>query len=92
MSNAFAPRPFEDFEDEFDLDMGYAAAPGAITTHDPMSAVEPAVDPRQPLQFTAPAVPAPGAQSALEAPILQPAADAFNPVGELVAGAAGAVH
>lgn len=90
MSNAFAPRPFEDFEDEFDLDMGYAAAPGSVTTHDPMSAVGPAVDPRQPLQFTAPAVPAPGAQSALESPILQPAAEAFNPVGELVAGAAAA--
>ena len=28
MSNAFAPRPFEEFEDEFDLEAGYAA-PGA---------------------------------------------------------------
>lgn len=90
MSNAFAPRPFEDFEDEFDLDMGYAAAPGAMATHDSMSAAEPAVDPRQPLQFTAPAIPTPVAPSALEAPAPQQAGDAFNPVGELVAGAAAA--
>lgn len=90
MSNAFAPRPFEDFEDEFDLDMGYAAASGVMATHDPMSAAEPAADPRQPLQFTAPAMPTPVAHSALEAPAPQQAADAFNPVGELVAGAAAA--
>src|SRR5215217_39268 len=110
MSNAFAPRPFEDFEDEFDLDIGYSAS-GAPTTGDDIGAFpsETAGEAhRQPLQFTAPAVqqPAPAAQAPASpmiraaAPVYEPAyepaeaavpvAQDFNPVGELVAGAAAA--
>ena len=98
MSNAFAPRAFDDFEDdEFDLDMGYVpqGAPGAP--------VEPAIGAfpeeaafmedeaaaRAPLQFTAPAVPAPVAPQMPRPALPEPMAHAeeFNPVGDLVAGA-----
>ncbi|RZJ38749.1 MAG: hypothetical protein EON86_15305, partial [Brevundimonas sp.] len=98
MSNAFAPRAFDDFEDdEFDLDMGYVAqgAPGAPAgsavgvfpadgafTEDDAAA-------RTPLQFTAPAVQAPAAPQAPRPALPEPMAHAeeFNPVGDLVAGA-----
>ncbi|MDQ3124924.1 MAG: AAA family ATPase [Pseudomonadota bacterium] len=93
MSNAFAPRPFDEFDDEFDLDAGYTA-PGAVmpaqANVDPGTLEE--VDQRQALQFTAPTVPVPAGQSVLEhlsADASLPAAG-FNPVGELVAGAAAA--
>jgi pilus assembly protein CpaE len=98
MSNAFAPRAFDDFEDdEFDLDMGYVAqgAPGAPSTDPDVGAFpgEPMIMDddaarRSPLQFTPPAVQAPAPQAprpALPEPV-QGGGD-FNPVGELVAGA-----
>ena len=50
MSNAFAPRGFETFEDDFDLDAEFepgAPAPG-------LSAAGEIEAPRSPLQFTAP--------------------------------------
>ena len=100
MTNAF-PRPVDDFEDEFDLDMGYVpsgqgqTAPGVA---DPdvgyASQVGPADLPeegRSPLQFTPPAVATgpsvdyPGPQGGQA-----PAVAGFNPVGELVAGASAA--
>ena len=106
MSNAFAPQPFEDFEEEeFDLDMGYSAQPGV-----PASGGDAGVFPastaledeaaRRPLQFTAPgSQPAPqggpayvpaAAQPAYEMAPQVPAVSDFNPVGDLVAGAAAA--
>jgi pilus assembly protein CpaE len=100
MSNAFAPRPFDEFDDEFDLDMGYAA-PGAVQAQ-ALAPVEPgafaddgvAPDNRPPLQFTSPT---PADQPA-SAPIQDmvpvqpagPAVSSFNPVGDLVAGASAA--
>ncbi|MFC7377353.1 CpaE family protein [Brevundimonas sp. GCM10030266] len=98
MSNAFAPRPFEDFEDdEFDLDMGYVAQGPAGPIGDDMSqpfptespVIEGDVERRPPLQFTAPAVPSappvPQPHTTLSEPEA-PGVD-FNPVGDLVAGA-----
>ncbi|HZW16712.1 MAG TPA: cellulose synthase operon protein YhjQ/BcsQ [Brevundimonas sp.] len=101
MTNAFAPRPVEDFEDEFDLDMGYAAQGPAVGVHpgnDPGASYagqgaramdEEAV--RPPLQFTTPAVaaavPVPPA-TPFEGQV--PAVAGFNPVGDLVAGASAA--
>ena len=87
MSNAFAPRPFEDYEDEFDLDMGYAAPPGAEAPGG-YAAEAPGEDERPPLRFTSPA-PAPAGHAGAEGPQV-PAVSEFNPVGELVAGAAAA--
>ncbi|MDP2116602.1 MAG: hypothetical protein Q8J71_04320, partial [Brevundimonas sp.] len=60
MSNAFAPRPFEEFEDEFDLEAGYAAPGTVASAHaEPAPfAGEETVDQRPALQFTAPTVPA----------------------------------
>ena len=55
MTNAF-PRPVDDFEDEFDLDMGYVASgPGGAPL--PADDADAARDEgRPPLQFTPPAV------------------------------------
>jgi pilus assembly protein CpaE len=98
MTNAFAPRPVEDFEDEFDLDMGYVASgPGAgVRLGNDLSAAY-ALDEdarsiddeatRPPLQFTTPAVTTGAAPAA---PPQVPAVADFNPVGDLVAGAAAA--
>lgn len=69
MSNAFAHRPADAFEDDFDLDMSYGQQPAGLPA--PFPAEDEAG--RAPLQFTAPA------------PDAVPAAPAFNPVGDLVA-------
>jgi pilus assembly protein CpaE len=98
MSNAFAPRPFEAFDDEFDLDAGYTTpdTPVSDSLDDGLEAFEePVVDPRPALQFTAPEVPAaplPAIQPVQDPqPVEQDAAlTGFNPVGELVAGASAA--
>lgn len=102
MSNAFAPRAFDDFEDdEFDLDMGYVAQGAPAASAFPASEVFPAetemTDPeagrRPPLQFTAPAAQTPPAAPQPPRPALpEPAAHSgdFNPVGDLVAGASAA--
>ncbi|GAA0651692.1 AAA family ATPase [Brevundimonas lenta] len=99
MSNAFAPHNYEDeFEDEFDLDMGYTAhgapAGGGEAEAFPVDPLDAAEEPgHRPLQFTAPAVQAPPPvqpqHSVADAALVPPASD-FNPVGELVAGAAAA--
>jgi pilus assembly protein CpaE len=99
MSNAFAPRAFDEFEDEFDLDAGYSA-PGTVDgTHSEagFSAAAPGMaEPRPALQFTPPTSPPPAPAAAM--PAVRPqhpesemtAASGFNPVGDLVAGASAA--
>ena len=61
MSNAFAPRPQDEFDDEFDLDMGYtpSGVPGQPAGDPALVSAEAGADQRPPLQFTAPAVAAP---------------------------------
>src|SRR5688572_6516549 len=99
MSNAFAPQPYDEFEDEFDLEAGYSPTEPAAATPDPAPAAfaGPAGSEARPtLQFTAPAHPAGPVEPS--APVLHPSATApqvpavsdFNPVGDLVAGAASA--
>lgn len=97
MNNAFAPRPSDEFDDEFDLDMGYTAAGiPAQSAGDPAAApIDAGADQRPPLQFTAPTPVAPVAQQPAPqpAPVAGgdlPALAGFNPVGELVAGASAA--
>jgi len=98
MSNAFAPRPFEEFDDDLDLDASYTK-PGAplpeALDHALEAFVEPVADPRPALQFTAPAAPAapvPAIQPVVNPLPVEPegALAGFNPVGELVAGATAA--
>jgi len=88
-TNAFAPQPYDAFEDEFDLDMSFDS-PAA-----PAFAVEADINPREPLQFTAPpGTPGAGTVVALEgaqAGVSSPASASFNPVGDLVAGASAAL-
>ncbi|MGV3577757.1 AAA family ATPase [Brevundimonas sp.] len=90
MSNAFASRPFDDLDDEFDADLDFMPAAAPVTGGD--------INPREPLQFTAPAgaPPAPaGAVVAHPGGLPMPAGaqpqPGYNPVGELVAGAASAL-
>ena len=95
MSNAFAPRPFEEFDDDLDLDASYTrpGTPLPEGLDDALEAFgEPVADPRPALQFTAPAAPVPATQPVVNPQSVQPEAAlaAFNPVGELVAGAAAA--
>jgi pilus assembly protein CpaE len=94
MSNAFAPRPFDEIDDEFDLDASHAMSGAeAPAPSEPVAfGAEEAVDPRQALQFTPPALPVAAVQ-----PIRDPhpaqatgPVEGFNPVGELVAGASAA--
>ncbi len=89
MSNAFAPRPFENLDDEFDADLDFlpAAAPSP----------EADINPREPLQFTAPVGPpaapvasAGGHPAGLPAVASAVSTASYNPVGELVAGASAA--
>ena len=102
MTTAF-PRPVEDFEDEFDLDMGYVAsgpAAGARPGDDlrPYAADQRAMDmsdeaARPPLQFTTPVVASGAAAPVHPTAAFQdqvPAVAGFNPVAELVAGASAA--
>jgi pilus assembly protein CpaE len=98
MSNAFAPRPFEEFDDDLDLDASYTK-PGTplpeALDHALEAFVEPVADPRPALQFTAPAAPAapvPAIQPVVNPLPVEPegALAGFNPVGELVAGATAA--
>src|SRR5690606_11674517 len=87
MSNAFAPRPFDEFEDELDLDMDYetpAPAPSSGPQVPAAPQPSPIPDEHSPLRFTSPVEAQPAAPSQV------PAAPEFNPVGELVAGAAAA--
>lgn len=87
MTNASASRPFDDLEEEFDADLDFMPAAAPSPDAD--------INPREPLQFTAPAgAPAP-AGAVVAHPGLPMAsgpgpAPGYNPVGELVAGASAA--
>jgi pilus assembly protein CpaE len=97
MTNAFASRPYEPLDEEFDaeLDVVPQAAP-------PVEAGD--INPREPLQFTAPggndpiAVVAPGGAVVAHPaglPVTQgglPVGAGYNPVGDLVAGASAAIQ
>ena len=83
MSNAFAPRPFEEFDDEFELDAGPAVSNAYMPVEDDgiLDTFEDAVVDHHPaLPFTGPPEAVPAA--------LQSAA--LNPVGDLRASAAAA--
>ncbi len=97
MTNAFASRPYDPLDDEFDADLDVVqhAAP-TVEVGDP--------NPREPLQFTGPGGHDPnapvsqgGAVVAHPAglPMTQgglPAGAGYNPVGDLVAGASAAIQ
>jgi pilus assembly protein CpaE len=97
MTNAFASRPYEPLDDEFDaeLDVVPQAAP-------PVEAGD--INPREPLQFTTPggydpnAAVAPGGTVVAHPaglPVTQgglPVGAGYNPVGDLVAGASAAIQ
>ncbi len=95
MNSAFAPRPFDEIDDEFDLDMGYASqdafgAPGETSPGAPGLPMDDEAA-RPPLQFTPPAVAeTPPVRTAPPAEAPVPAVAGFNPVGDLVAGASAA--
>jgi len=74
MSNAFAPRSSDAFEDEFDLDVEFEPGPA-------FAPADADINPREPLQFMAPA----GAPPVAAAP-------GFNPVGEMMADASAAMQ
>ncbi len=87
MNNAFASRPFDDLEDDFDAELDFMPA-AASPSGD--------INPREPLQFTAPAGAAPAHGAVVAHPAGLPMASGgapvgYNPVGELVAGAASAL-
>ena len=76
MSNAFAPRAFEDFDEDFDLDMGadltpnHAPHPTAASAHPGfVQAPVQSAEERAPLRFTAPAGIAPVATATPVAPV-----------------------
>lgn len=110
MTNAYAPRSYDAFEDDFDLDMDLGPRPDPVAgqpmgTPTNAASSEPVgdINPREPLQFTAPLnapVPTPvsSSASAVSSVALTPVPDAgavpgtdFNPVGDLVAGASAAL-
>jgi pilus assembly protein CpaE len=87
MSNAFAPRTYDAFEDEFDLDIEFAPEVADQMT----VAIDGGAETREPLQFTAPASVdvvgnSAGASGQAPVPTL-----GFNPVGDMLAGAATAL-
>jgi len=96
MTNAFAHSQTEFEDDAFDLDMDYVRAePGAVAA---FPAPDAAPAPREPLQFTPPetlpataAALAPVAAHPAAPAVVQHGADAFNPVGEMIAHAGAAL-
>ena len=84
MSNAFAPRSYEAFEDEFDLDIEFAPQ------SEQLSSPSDQIEQREPLQFIAPAVASLSEPAQSNGPMPVPAAG-FNPVGDMVSGASSAL-
>jgi pilus assembly protein CpaE len=96
MTNAFASRPYDPLDDEFDAELDVVPTPAAMADGD--------INPREPLQFTAPGGhdpnPAPSVTGGSVVahpgglPVAQgslPAGAGYNPVGDLVAGASAAI-
>ena len=96
MTNAFASRPYEPLDDEFDAELDVVPTPAPMAEGD--------INPREPLQFTAPGGYDPAQPPATAAgavvphpaglPIAQgglPVGAGYNPVGDLVAGASAAI-
>ncbi|MFC5344198.1 CpaE family protein [Brevundimonas staleyi] len=89
MTNAFASRPFDELDDEFDADLDFMPAAAPVAGGD--------INPREPLQFTAPAgVPTAPAGAVVAHPGGLPAAAVgapagYNPVGDLTAVATAAL-
>ncbi len=85
MTNAFAASAYDPVDDDFDLDFVSQAEP--LTD----------INPREPLQFTAPAAAAPVTSASVVAHPASPATQSaiplpgYNPVGDMVAGAATAL-
>ena len=80
MSNAFAPRSYEAFEDEFDLDIEFA--PGSAGAREPLQFMAPAgASPQAAAMPQVGSMPQPGG---MPAPV---AAPGYNPVGEMIASA-----
>lgn len=98
MTQAIAPRSFDAFEDEFDLDITFESDAGTRA-----KAPEADINPREPLQFVAPSPAPAGPPSATPAVVplamaasslpeeKAPLVGAFNPVGELVANTTAAI-
>lgn len=84
MSNAFAPRSYEAFEDEFDLDIEFAPQ------SEQLSSPSDQIEQREPLQFIAPTVASLSEPAQSNSPMPVPAAG-FNPVGDMVSGASSAL-
>ena len=89
MTNAFASRPFDDLDDEFDADLDFMPTGAASPDAD--------INPREPLQFTAPVGGPPAQGGAVMAQPVSLSATAvgapagYNPVGELTAVASAAL-
>lgn len=96
MTQAIAPRSYDTFEDEFDVDITFEPDPIVGSR-----AVEADINPREPLHFVAPepvevasvtrtvVTLQPGTPSQPSAQM--PVSSDFNPVGDLVAGASAAI-
>lgn len=92
MTNAFAASSYDPLDDEFDVDLDFAPRPPALGGD---------INPREPLQFTAPGAPhgaasgpvgqVVGHPAGLPVPAGEMPAPGYNPVGELMAGAATAL-
>ncbi|MFN7281419.1 MAG: CpaE family protein, partial [Brevundimonas sp.] len=96
MTNAFASRPYDPLDDEFDAELDVATQADS-----PLAAGD--INPREPLQVTAPGGYDPNAPVAPGGAVVAhpaglpatpgglPAAAGYNPVGDLVAGASAAI-
>ncbi len=96
MTNAFASRPYDPLDDEFDAELDVATQAAS-----PLAAGD--INPREPLQVTAPGGYDPNAPVAPGGAVVAhpaglpatpgglPAAAGYNPVGDLVAGASAAI-
>ncbi|KQS57475.1 pilus assembly protein CpaE [Brevundimonas sp. Leaf363] len=81
-----APRAFDDFDDDLELDMAFADPARA----QPFPSGD--INPREPLQFTAPAGAPTGRPQGMPSANGMAASEGFNPAGALIAGAQTALN
>ncbi|RZJ97457.1 MAG: pilus assembly protein CpaE, partial [Brevundimonas sp.] len=81
-----APRAFDDFDDDLELDMAFADPARA----QPFPSGD--INPREPLQFTAPAGAPAGRAQGVPSANGMAASEGFNPAGALIAGAQTALN